>query len=183
MPLPGESAISLPLFDEAAAALKAGGRYRAELSADDLTQIMGGIVAGLLTGQERVRASVLAMDVRIEGERGTVAGAARVESPLKATVGVACVLGNDPNPSRIRLLDLDVRQEAGLLAKQALRAVNIEGRVRELLADPNRALFTALDGQLRSRGARLSALGLHFNQRALTVELHGENKPAHTTEG
>ncbi len=172
--LPERMIVPLPLFDEAAAALRQSGSYRRDLSAQELAQIMRLIVEGLLSGQEAVRASILHTDVRIEQDQGFVSSRAEVRSPIRATVQTDCALGNDTAPGRIRLLDLNVQQEAGFLAKQALRAFDLEGRARRALSDPNQALALALRSQLEPRGATLSALGLHFNEQTLTVVLHGD---------
>lgn len=165
--------VPLPLFDEAAVALRQSGNYRREMTAQELAQIMALIVEGLLSSQQRMRASVPRMEVRIEQGRGIVSGRAEVRSPISASVETNAVLGNDAVSGRIKLLDLQVRQEAGFLAKQALRAIDIEGRARRALSDPNQALALALRSQLEPRGALLSALGLHFNEQSLTVVLQG----------
>lgn len=171
--LPDSIIVPLPLFDEAASALRESGSYRRELSAQELARIMSLIVEGLLSGQEAVRATVSHMDVRIEQGQGVVSSRAEVRSPIKAAVQTDCALGNDTAPGRIRLLGLNVRQEGGFLAKQAMRAMNIEGKARRALSDPNQALALALRSQLEPRGATLSALGLHFHEQTLTVVLQG----------
>ena len=165
--------IPLPIFDEAAAALKTDGIYETELSADDLSQIMRAVVQSLLAGQTMARATVPEMSVRIQEYRGIGAGAVRVESHIQATVRLNTVLANAPDPTRIRLEDLVVKQEAGFAAKLALGALNVEGRVREALADPNRTLMAALATQLEPRGARLTELALHINETMLSVGMHG----------
>jgi hypothetical protein len=174
MPDTPEVVVHLPLFDEAAQAIKERGSYQRELTAQELAGIMSGVVTGLTQGQESVKASMPTMDVRIENAKGIVNGSVRVESPIKATIKVNCALDNDAAPSRIKLAGLDIQQEAGFAAKLALKAVNIEGKAREALRDPNRALELALGSQLKSRGVNLTGLGLHFNESTLAVSLRGE---------
>jgi len=168
-----EGIIRLPLVDEAAQAIKEKGGYQRELTAQELASIMSGIVIGLTQEQEAIKALVPAMTVRIEKARGIVGGTVRVESPIQATIKVNCVLDNDAVPNRIKLVKLDVQQEAGLAAKIALKLMNIEGKVRKALQDPNQALGEALASQLEPRGVRLTEVGLHFNEQTLAVNLRG----------
>ncbi|OGH23949.1 MAG: hypothetical protein A2698_01755 [Candidatus Levybacteria bacterium RIFCSPHIGHO2_01_FULL_42_15] len=73
-----------------------------------------------------------------------IAGRIQVEKPITATIDVRCTLGNDTAPYRLKLLELDVEEKAGLATKLALRVVNIRGKVEAALQDPNRALYDAL---------------------------------------
>ena len=174
MPDTAEFAFRLPLFDEIAQALKEKGSYQRELTAPELASIMSEVVASLLRGQESVSASIPIMEVSIENARGRVLGTVRMEKPIRATINVNCVLVNDNKPDRIKLADLDVQQEAGLTARLALKAVNIEGKTREVLRDPNRALKQALASQLEQRGILLTVLGLHFNESTLEIRMDSE---------
>lgn len=169
-----EAVIRLPLFDQVANALREAGHFEKELSAQELSQIMSGVITSLTAGQEAVRASVPEMQVQIERARGVVAGSVRVEKPIKATIKINCALANDTAPQRLRLDGLTIQQEARFAAKMALKAVNIEGKAREALKDPNRALGLALGSQLEPRGVRLTGLGLHFNERTLAISLRGQ---------
>jgi hypothetical protein len=173
MPEQGESVVKLPLFDQAAIALKETGVFEKELSAQELAQIMSGVITSLTAGQDAVKASVAGMQVQIEKSRGVVRGAVRVEKPIQATIKVNCALANDTSPQKVRLDGLDIQQEAGFAAKLALKAVNIEGKAREALQNPNQALGLALGSQLAPRGVQLTGLGLHFNERSLAVSLKG----------
>jgi hypothetical protein len=166
--------IRLPLFDEAAQAIKERGSYQRELTAQELAGIMSGVVTGLIQGQESIRASAPIMAVRIENAIGIVSGSVNVEKPIQATIKVNCTLDNDVAPGRIRLAGLDIQQKAGFTARLALKAVNIEGKAREALRDPNRALGLALSAQLEPRGVNLTGLALHFNESTLAVSLEGE---------
>jgi hypothetical protein len=174
MPDTPELTLQLPLFDEASQSIKESGSYDRELTAQELAEIMYVVVSGLTQGQESVSASMQKMDVRIENSRGRVNGSVKVEKPIKATIKVMCVLENDVSPDRIKLADLDIHQEAGFTARLALKAVNIEGKAREVLRDPNDALGLALASQLERRGVRLTGLGTHFTESTLAVSLRGE---------
>lgn len=167
----------LPLFDQVAFALKETGVFQRELSAQELSQIMSGVIASLTAGQETVRASVPNMEVQIEKAKGVVNGAVRVEKPIQAIIRVNCTLANDIDPQRLKLDGLNIQQEAGFAAKMALKAVNIEGKAKQALKDPNQALGLALGSQLKPRGVKLTGLGLHFNDRTLAVSLTGQPLP------
>ena len=168
-----EVIIPLPIFEEAAVALREKGAFSKQLTSQELGQMMSSVVKSLLAGQNAVRATVPTMDVRIERSKGTVAGAVQVESPIKATIKLNCVLGNDTASQGIRLENLDIQQEASFLAKATLKAANIDGQARKLLKDPNQALGDALDKQLRPRGVELTGIGLHFQENTLGVSLSG----------
>lgn len=165
--------LPLPLLDEAAAALCAGGQYRHDLTDAELARVLGLVVGGLAGGQEKVRVRVSGMDVRIAGGRCAAEGGVRVESPLKATIGIRAVLENDARPGYLRLAELRIEQDAGFIARQALKAMDLDGQARRALSDPNAALAEALRTQLAPRGAQLTALGLHLGERTLTVDMRG----------
>ncbi len=174
MPEQRESALRMPLFDQIATTLKETGVFQRELTAQELSQIMSGVITSLTAGQDTVRASVPTMGVQIERARGVVNGAVQVEKPIKATIKVNCALANSTDPQRLKLDGLGIQQEAGFAAKLALKAVNIEGKARKALEDPNQALGLALGSQLEPRGVKLTGLGLHFNERTLAVNLRGQ---------
>jgi len=165
--------IKMPLFDEAAQKIKETGSYSRELSAQELAGIMSGIVNGLTSGQEAMKATVPTMNVKIEKAKGMVAGSVRVAKPIQATINVNCTLGNDVRPNRLKLDGLNIQTEAGFAAKMALKAVNLEGKAKEALQDPNQALGLALASQLEPRGVKLTGVGLHFNETNLAVSLTG----------
>ncbi len=166
--------IDLLLLDEAATALRLNGHYERRLTGAELARILASIVQGLLAGQSKVRATDPEMSVVIQNSRGIGSGTVIIQSPISATIRMRTVLENAAEPSRIRLDDLNVQQEAGFAAKIALRALDVEGRSRTALSDPNRALEIALASQLAARGVRLTTLGLHFDEDALALDLRGE---------
>jgi len=167
---------SVPLLDQAAAQIKEGGIFKQDLSPEDLAGIMTGVVGGLLSGQDAVKANVPQMDVHIQGQQGIVKGTIIVEKPIKAEIGINLRLGNDSQPQQLSLLNLDVTEKAGMAARLALRAVNIKGKAEKALRNPNQALFTALSTQLESRGVKLSDIGLNFGQETLAINLRGSSK-------
>ncbi|MCH7641228.1 hypothetical protein IID22_03465 [Patescibacteria group bacterium] len=165
---------TLPLFDQVTQSIKENGSFQRGLTAPEVGNIMNGVVEGLLTGQDRVKVSVPQMDVQIENQRGVVSGSVQVEKPIKATIGINFVLGNDESdPKRIRLVNLQVNEKAGFAAKMALKAVNVEGKARQALQDPNQALLSALASQLKPKGIKLTGIGLHFTDDRLGIELKG----------
>ena len=168
-----ERVIPLPLFDEIAGSLKQKGSYSKELSEQEVVQIMEGIVQNLLTGQQRVKATVPTPKVHIENDVATVSSETHVESPVKATIAINCKLGNDVTPQRLKLIQSDVQEKAGPIDKLKLKAVNIEHRIQKTLSDPNQALSNALESQLEPRGVRLTDTALHFNKEKLAVNLKG----------
>jgi hypothetical protein len=169
-----ELRVQTPLLEEVASTLEAGGAYQGQLTGQDVAGIMRGVVDGLLSGQDQVRASVPSMDVRIENNRGSVQGTVQVESPMKFKLGIGCVLGNDrDNRGCLSLVDFKLSVEGGMGAKLALKAINLEGKAREALSDPNRALVAALDDQLKDRGLKISEFGATFNNNVLQLGIRG----------
>jgi hypothetical protein len=164
---------STQMLERAAAELKQKGVFQQELAAADLRAIMRDVVNGLLAGQDGVRASIPRMDVRIENRQGTVTAKVQVERPIKAALEIDCVMANAQEPQRVRLAKLDIREEAGLLARAALKAVDIQGKASEALRDPNRALFSHLSRQLEAKGVELTGIGLYLGEKTLAVDLRG----------
>ena len=174
MPEGSETLVSVPLLDQAASQIKETGSFQKNLTDKELESIMQSVINGLVTGQEKVKASVLSTQVKIERQQGTVAGSVSVEKPIKATINLRCTLGNDTAGDRLRLVGLDVKEEAGFGAKMLLRAANIKGKAEDKLRDPNQALFVALGSQLETKGVRLTGIGLHFQENSLAVTLKGQ---------
>jgi hypothetical protein len=166
--------LRLPLFDEAAQTIKEIGFFQRDLTAQELTDIMSVIVDGLIQEQESISASVPRLDVRIENAEGILNGSLKVDKPIQALIRVICALDNDPVPGRIKLAHLDIQQEAGFAARLALKAVNIEDKIREAVRDPNKALWLALSSQLTPRGVLLTGLDLNFKDSTLAVSLEGK---------
>lgn len=162
------------LLDQAVLMIKETGSFQKELTASELAGIMGSVVQRLTTGQGKIRATVPGVQVRIKEQQGTVAGTIRVEKPITATINVRCTLGNDITRNRLRLVALDVEENAGFAAKIALKAANIRGRAREVLRDPNQAFFNTLGSQLETKGVKLTGIGLNFKDTTLAVDLEGE---------
>lgn len=165
--------IEMPLFDEAAQAIKETGGYRREITAKELSSIMSGVIVDLVQGQEVIKASVPVINVKIEEAKGIVNGNVKVEKPIQATINVNLILGNSTELNRIKLDELHIQQEADFAAKLALKTVNIEGKARETLKDPNQSLGLVLASQLEPRGVKLTEVGLHFNEQTLAVNLTG----------
>lgn len=170
-------AAKVPLLEEITAQLEEKGTFHQDLTSEELAGVMRGVFEGLVREQVGVKADIAGMSVRIERNQGRFSGAVRVEKPLEATVGGDCLLTNDETPGRLRLLSLDVREEAGFIAKVALKAVNVKGIIEKTLSDPNGALELALARQLESRGVKLTAVELQFGDDALSVLLRGEPIP------
>lgn len=168
-----EPALSLPLLDEAATSLESSGSFHTELSADELTQIMRTIVESLLAGQDMVAAEIERLDTTIVDARCTTSAEIQISHPLTATIDPVFVLVNDIAPGRIKLESETITENAGFLARHVLEAMDLGGRVRHVLADPNQAFENALSGQLAARGARLTGVGLHFNPTTLSIDLRG----------
>ena|SRR5690348_11870137 len=169
-----QHAEQLPLLDEVAGSLREKGSYHKELSEQEVAQIMESVVQNLLAGQGKIKAAIPRPAVHIENEVGTVSGDVRVDAPIKATISVDCVLGNDVTPQRVKLIRSDVQEKAGIAEKLMLKAVNVKRRMNEALQDPNQALGDALESQLLPRGVKLTSTGLHFHERTLAVDLKGE---------
>lgn len=165
--------VEVPILDQAASEIKEKGSFQRELKDSELADIMIGVVGSLLTGQEKVKASVPTMDVRIENQQGKINGKVLVEKPVNAEIGINLILGNDSAPGRLRLVSLDVQEKAGFIAKAALKVANIKGRAEQVLRDPNQALMTAIGSQLKPKGVELTGIKLGFVQDALSVNLEG----------
>ena len=170
-----ELSVKVPFLDQVAEAIKNTGTFQKDLSPEELSEIMRGVVKGFLAGQDKVKARVSAMSVKIENERGTVAGSVEVEEPIKATISVNLTLGNDTRPNRLTVLDFDIQEEAaGFAAKLALKAIDIEGKAQEALRDPNQALEMVLGSQLKPKGVKLTRVQMLFKgNNALSAILEG----------
>jgi len=110
----------------------------------------------------------------VSQNQGKASGTVKVQKPISAEIGVNCVLGNEREPGRIRLVDLTINEKANFLGRAALAAVNIKGRAQDKLRDPNSALASALSAQLEPLGVHLTGTELHFTNDALSVSLRGE---------
>lgn len=165
--------LNIPLLEKAAAQLKESGSFHQDLTRDEVASIMQGVVTGLLSGQDKVKASVPTMNVMLKGKKGGINGLVVVESPIEATIGLQVALGNDTDSNRIKTLRLNVKEEADEGAKVALALADIPGKTKEVLRDPNKALFDTIKEQLEPRGVALTSIGLQFNEDTLSLNLKG----------
>jgi len=173
-----ESVVQYPLFDEVASELKFKGIYQKQLSAEELAEIMKGVVKGLLANQSQVRASVPTMDVSIANMQGTIKGVARIEAPIQAEIGVNCVLGNSKvTGQRLSLEGFKYTQKAGFTAGLALGALKVEAQARKVLVNPDSALYLALKSQLDPRRAEITEMNFGFTDKAtFAIDLRGKAK-------
>jgi hypothetical protein len=162
-----------PLVDEAAATLRATGEYQTDLSAEDVRRILVDGIQNFLRDTGHVRAEVVNVRVDIARSQGTASGAVHLIRPVSATLTPTFSLGNDPDPSRIKLLDLRIGSDGGFVSRSILRTLNVEGRARDMLSNPNQALASVLGPELQTRGAILTGLGLHFTENTLIAQLQG----------
>jgi len=169
-----EFVTSFPLLDQASISIKEKGSFQTQIGAQELKNIMKGIVEGLLSGQDIVRVKDQQMNVSIQQKEGRVIGNVVIEKPIKATIEIDCTLSNDEeNNKRIVLKNLEISQKAGMLARAALSAVNIEGKARQALNDPNQALLNALGEQLASKDIKTTNISLQFSDNLLNIDLTG----------
>lgn len=171
-----ELLVQVPLLEKAAAEIKEKGEVQYDLTGPEVAGIMEGVVSGLLSSREKIKASVPSMDVSIRGGEGSVKSTVVVEKPIKAQIGLDLVLGNDQDPQKLRLVKLEVTEKTNLLGKGALKAINVKGIVKNTLKDPSKALFEALEKQLDPKGVSLTQIGLHFGSETLSLHLQGNSK-------
>jgi hypothetical protein len=165
--------ISLPVLDQIAESLETTGQYHTELTADDITSIIHAIAGSVLAGQKIVGGRIERLENRITDERGTASGVIAVARPVSATLDVALAFVNDAAPDRIKLESVTITQNAGFPARLVLQALDLDGKVRRSLADPNGALQDALARQLRPRGLEVTSVGLHLGSSTLNVDIWG----------
>lgn len=169
--------ISLPLFDQVAASLRRSGQYQTELTADDVTSIMHAVAASLLADQRIVSARIERLENRIVDAEGTNSAVIAVSRPLTATIEATFTFVNDTAQDRIRLKSDTIRSRARFPARLLLQTLDLEGRVRRALADPERALQLVLARQLEPHGVTVTDVGLHFGTSTLSVDLRGGAVP------
>ncbi|MEK7339781.1 MAG: hypothetical protein AABZ92_03610 [Verrucomicrobiota bacterium] len=167
-----ESIVEVPLLDQAAKMLKEQRSFEKELSAQDLTQILSEVIKSLLAGHNAITASVTDMEVEIENQQCVFDGTVLIEKPIQAGITIHCALANADMPQRLKVTKLHIQQEATFFAKVALKAANV--KIQEKLKDPNQALYLVLESQLKTKGAKLTAIQLHCNEKSVTVRLEGE---------
>jgi hypothetical protein len=168
-----EDAASLAILDQAAAAIRDTGEYRAGLDGDEVRALVLSVIEALLAEHKHVRAEVVRLEVHMEEAGGVADGAVQILSPVTATLSPTIALENGSDPTRIQLQELKMKTEAGIVARTMIAALNLEKQIRSALADPNTALAEVLAPELRTRGAELTGLELHFERCALVAQLSG----------
>lgn len=163
----------LPLLDQVADELKQNGLSEKEFTDSDVSEIMKALIRDLLSSQDSVRAVVKEMAVIIQGGQGRVRGFVDVQKPMNVGIGLDLLLFNGKKTDVIRSEILHIQKKANIFKKGLMGIVDVEGRIRERLADPNIALFEALSRQMAPRGAGLTRISLQFEDRKLQVALSG----------
>lgn len=165
---------NIPLLENIANSIKQTGTFEQALNGQDIEQIMKGTISGLLSNQENINADFPKMDVNIENNQGKINGTVIINKPISASIEIDCILGNSNKENELDLISLKINEKAKFLAKMALAAVDIEGKAKEALRNPNKALFDSLSKQLEPKNVSLTDIGLHFNNNALKVSLLGK---------
>ena len=166
---------NIPLFENIASSIKQTGKFEQSMTGQDVEQIMKGVVSGLLTNQDTVDANISKMDVNIENSQGKVNGTVVINKPISASIEIDCILGNGNKENGLNLVSLKVNEKAGFIAKMALAAVDIEGKARDTLQNPNQALFNSLSKQLEPKNITLTNIRLQFKDNSLNVSLSGNS--------
>lgn len=174
-----ESFKNLPLFDQIEINIKETGQFKTELKKDDISSIMKSVVDGLLKENDSVKAEVTQMDVSLIEKQGGIKGKVVIKEPIKANLDIVIGLQNKPgNANSIELQEqgLKVKIDAGFFAKTALNLLDIEGKAKTALSDPNETLLKAMQKKLESKGVSLTGINLQFSNETLTVSLTGSKK-------
>ena len=169
-----EFVAQVPLIEQAAASLRQSGRFETDVSGQDVEVIMKSVMEDMLTQSNQVRASIENLSVRVRDDKGQVRGSVNVQSPVKATISINARLGNSNNTGRLQLEELKIDKKAGFMAKAALSAANVDGKVKQTLQDPNRTFFDTLEKQLQQRGVSLKDANLQFRESTLNIQLQGQ---------
>lgn len=175
--------IQLPIFDDLARELRSTGVSERNLNAQQLAQIMNGVIGGLLAGQDAVKAQIPEMNVGIANSVGTVKG--RVKASFlgfNADIGIDCSLQNGAKPNEISLRSLKVdTSKSGFTTRMALGSLNLEGRARDILKDPNAALVEAINTQLEGQDVQIASASFKFIEEELQVRFQGTHSHTGTT--
>lgn len=169
-----EKAAGQSLFDQAAWVIKETGEYKKEFTSQEVKDIMSGFVANVVQNQGAENVWVSKMEVVIEKNKGNIKGIIEVKKPAKVTIGIDCTMDNEKNIDKIKLVNLDIKTNAGIGTSLLIMATNVVGKSKESLKDPNNAFKQFLDSQLNPKGVDLTKLGLHFNENTLAVSLSGK---------
>ncbi len=156
--------IESPVINDLTKNLSETGRYQKDLSERDVAEIMGATVNGLMsTYKDQVRAQPPVFNVKIQNEQSIFNGKVKIESPIGATLGLDLTLGVDPEKSGgLKLQNFKLDVQAGFIQKTAINALNIEGKIRDKLKDPNEALKEGLNFMLNSKGLKVGNIRAFF---------------------
>jgi len=188
--------LDIPLLREAADALKREGRFRTDLTPDQVRQIMTSIIGQLIAQQahapevsrQQIAATLSDLRVAIEEPRvgslvGVVAGPIRITQPSTITLAVDCRLGNSPTrPNQLELSSFSIGgagifDDAKLAAWQGLNGRDIQAEGQTFLSRPNQAFGSVLQPAFAAQGVELTGLGLRFNPGSLAMALSGHAIP------
>lgn len=174
--------------------MKEQGTFRRDFSESEVVGIMSGVVTSLVSSPEAKDQAVVVggvdnMEVKIRGQRGTVSGNVQVNKPMDVKIPVKFVLKNSSDPENLKLDQISIGSGFTKFAIAALGKVldvDIEAEAKEKLKNPNATLAEAFSAELLPQGVKLTGVGLHFKDNALSVSLKGEAvnrpKPAKTPE-
>lgn len=165
--MPDRNEVKLPtpgIVIEASDSIKKTGRFEKGLSANEVSGLIKGIVGELVTSNPQVKGNIPFMDVKIINGQADIKGTIRIDSPLGATVGVEIKLKNNKRKNNsISLGGLEIDPKAdSFIGKMALKALDIEGKAREALSNPNQALSAYLKEEMRAQGVKLEGVGMNF---------------------
>jgi hypothetical protein len=171
-----------PLLIEIAESLKQNGTFQRDFGESEIAGIMSGVISSLMSSPEAKEQAVTIggvenMNVLIKQKKGTVSGEVQVEKPMAVKIPVKFVLANSTDPENLKLDQISIGSGFSKFAIAALGkvlGVDIEAVVREQLKNPNKALAEAFSAELLPQGVKLTGVGLHFKDIALSVSLKGE---------
>lgn len=161
---------------EASEAIKSGGEFKKGLTGQEVSVLIKGVVGELVTSNPQVKGGIPFMDVKISQGQADVKGTIRIDSPIGATAGVDLVLKNNRNGSNsLELGGLKINAKAdNFVGNLALKAVDIEGKARQILSDPTKALSGYLTEEMRKQGVKLEGVAMKFTEDdKFTVLLRG----------
>jgi hypothetical protein len=177
MPKDEQIKVRIPhIVIEAAEAIKTREQFKRGLTGIEVAGLVKGIVGELVTGNSQVVGNIPLMDVKILQGRAEVMGTIRVDKPIGASIGVSITLINALNGSNsIELGNLKVESHAdNFIGSAALKALNIEKKARETLANPTDALKIYLTNELKTQGVRLGGIAMKFtSDDKFTILLRG----------
>lgn len=181
---------NIPLLDELEKTLKERGDVNRKISASELKAVMNEVVSGLLAKNEGMTVKIGMPEV--SNSVASIGASIEVTKPIKATIIIKLSLGNSGQVNQAMLNDLSVDIQAGFVQKRLVQAYDIEGTIRQVLSNPNAALYKVLSEKLSANGVRLNPnLGLNFSGSQITLILSNDAfrreaaKPAelHRTDG